>query len=255
MARYTIDTIELTSPTSVADLLDKPAIPYWAVGLAVKYIEQGYFYEDRRLSELLKAASVEWKRVKEEAMDIGSEVHDIIEKYIKHGRDVFRNLRPEVENAVLAFLEWEKKHVVKWFHSELTVVSKKYCYAGTLDAIALMKDKEKGNVKRVIDFKSSKGFYDGYGKQIAAYKLAVEEMDELSIKVVKQNGKLVTVPNKDKYGPIDGCGILRLDKLTGEPDWRDYDKVQDRKAASWLKLLDYYYSDKKRRLKNNPRAK
>jgi len=224
MARYKIDDVEYPSPTEVLGILDKPALKQWAVNMAILYVE-----EHQEEENVLQDAKYEWRNVSAEAMDIGSEIHNIIEQYIKSGKDTVGQLRPEVENGFLAFLEWEQENIDTWIKSEFNVVSKLHCYAGTLDAIAKMKD---GKI-RVIDFKSSKGFYDGYGKQICAYKLAAEEMGN---------------------GPIDGAGILRLDKVTGMPEWKDYDKVIDKKTASWLKLLDYYYADKKRRLKNNPRV-
>jgi|GEM_PF-5374228 len=49
-------------------------------------------------------------------------------------------------------------------------------------------------------------------------------------------------------------GILRLDKDTGLPEWKDYSDKYETKLISFLSLLDYYYKDKKRRLKNNPRV-
>lgn len=237
MARYKINDVEYPSPTEVLGMLDKPALKQWAVNMAIKFINdkfEEHEYSDNCLDdlpEILTNAKYEWKNVSAEAMDIGSEIHNLIEVYIKDGKDAVGEMRPEVENGFLAFLEWEQENIEEWLESEMTVKSEKYCYAGTLDAIARMKD---GKV-RVIDFKSSKGFYSGYGKQIAAYKLAVEEM----------------IPEKE----VDGCGILRLDKETGQPEWKCFDKTQERKTEAWLKLLDFYYSDKKRRLKNNPRAK
>ena len=224
MSIYTDAGIDYPSVTTVLSVLDKSAVLMpWAARL-----ERVYTLEHWK-DESFEASNWAYKEVQEEALDIGSEIHAIIEKYIKFGKDALGNLKDEVQNGFLAFLEWEKATGVKWLESEMTVISKVHCFAGTLDAVAILNDK-----RYVIDFKSSKGFYAGYGKQIAAYKLAYEEMTG---------------------GRIDGSGVLRLDKLTGLPQFKDYTKNQDRKTEAFLMLLDFYYADKKRKLKNNPRVK
>ena len=83
----------------------------------------------------------------------------------------------------------------------------------------------------VIDFKTSKGFYDGYDMQIAAYAYAYAE----------NTGR-----------EADEIGILRLDKLTGEPFYKDYTKKREAAFDTFCFLLQFYYRYKKRRLKNNP---
>ena len=82
----------------------------------------------------------------------------------------------------------------------------------------------------LYDFKTSNGFYDTYGKQISAYKQAFEE---------------------ETCEDIDGIGIIRFDKNTGEYEIKDYTKDYDKEIKAFLKLLEFYYIDKKRKLKNN----
>lgn len=221
---YTIDGVEFPSVTTVLDCLGKgDALMHWAVGQATTYIRQNRGL-GLSLDELLEKASKNWMTVKEEAAGIGSEIHDLIEKYIQHGKDAVGQYRPEVTHGFLAFLEWERAHGVKWLKSEFQIVSHVYGYAGTLDAICIYEDRP-----YVIDFKSSKGFYDTFGMQIAAYRLAAEEMGH----------------------KVEGTGILRLDKVTGDPEWKDYSKTYDRDQAAFLKLLEFWYTAKKRRLRNN----
>lgn len=221
---YTIDGTDFPSVTTVLDSLGKgDALMHWAVGLATTYIRQNRGL-GLPLDELLERASKNWMTAKNEAADIGSEIHDLIERYIKDGRDAVGTYRPEVTHGFLAFLEWEKMHGVKWIKSEMQIVSHVHGYAGTLDAICIYEGRT-----YVIDFKSSRGFYDTFGLQIAAYRKAAEEMGHT----------------------IDGTGILRLDKTTGEPEWKDYSATFDRDVSAFLKLLDFYYTFKNRRLKNN----
>jgi hypothetical protein len=221
---YTIDGMEFPSVTTVLDCLGKgDALMHWAVGQAMIYIRQNRGL-GLGLEELLEKASKNWMTVKEEAAGIGSEIHDLIEKYIQHGKDAVGQYRPEVTHGFLAFLEWERAHGVKWIKSEFQIVSRVHGYAGTLDAICIYEDRP-----YVIDFKSSRGFYDTFGMQIAAYRHAAEEMGH----------------------DVQGVGILRLDKVTGDPEWKDYSATYDRDITAFLKLLDFYYHAKTRRLRNN----
>lgn len=242
-SKYLINYIEYPSVTTITGLLDKStALMPWAVNNAVSFISDNMNeYDD--IDSLFEDSKKHYRDVSKEAMDIGSEVHDRIEKYIKFGRDAIGSMRPEVESAMIAFFEWEEKNIDKWIESEMPVVNEKYGYAGTLDAIVKFKD---GKVN-CIDFKSSKGFYDGYDIQVIAYKYAREQMNG-TYNVKGRTGHMVK-----EYSPIeiDGCGVLRLDKITGKPEYKDYTKDMDIKYASFVSLLSFYYLYKKRRLKNN----
>jgi len=181
MARYTINGIQVPGVTSILDLLDKgPAIIQWAVNNAVLYIDKHFleYTSEEDFQELLTMAKFKYRQMSKEALDIGSQVHDIISQYItaRINNEVFdptqyNDYRDEVENGFLAFLDWEKNNIIEYIESEQPVCSLKYYYAGTLDCIARLKD----NKIYVIDFKSSKSFYDGYAKQIASYRYARTE--------------------------------------------------------------------------------
>ena len=164
-----------------------------------------------------------------DAADIGSEIHGLIENYIKNGVDPRGKIRPEVENGFLAFLEWEQAHGVKWIGSEKTVFDDYIMVAGTVDAIAEIDGK-----RYLIDFKSSKAIYDEYKMQVAVYTKMYE--------------------NENDY--LEGAGILRLDKNTGLPEWVDFSQKtnwRDEFNRLWLAfagLSDYFYFSKNRRLKN-----
>ncbi|NHZ85784.1 MAG: hypothetical protein GWP19_07875 [Planctomycetia bacterium] len=231
MARYTINDIEYPSVTEIIGMLDKSsALMGWVAKSMGEYIiKYQEDYDD--LKDLVQKAKYSYKDISAEAMDIGSEIHGLIEIYIKHKIDPTKGktLHESVSNGYLAFLEWEKENIKEWFYSERPIHDLDIGYAGTLDAIAKMKD----NKVIVIDFKSSKGFYDGYDLQISAYRAAAEKIDKI------------------KY---DGMGVLRLDKETGLPQYKDYSNIYENKLEAFIKLTDFYYAYKKRRLKNNPRV-
>ena len=236
MARYSFEGIEYPSVTQILGILDKSAaLMGWATKCMKEYFEQNYSADVDPIM-LINDARFKYREVSKEALDIGSAVHNHIEKYIKYGQDVKQeSIKDEVQNAFLAFLEWEDKNIKKWVKSEMQICHAGIGYAGTLDAVAELKTGE----ICVIDFKSSKGIYDEYRTQIIAYFEAYKNLGNNA----------------------DCTGILRLDKETGLPEWENHSKIRGgfekfykKEIRFWLSLVDVYYKMKSRRLKNNPIA-
>lgn len=227
---YSINGVEWPSVTTVLGLLDKgDALLQWAVNCALAYVREHAVTED--FESVLHLARTNWREARDEAADIGKEIHELIKVYIRHGRDAVGVYRPEVENGFLAFLEWERENGIAWLEAEKQVFDSQHGYAGTLDAKCRFTKGQFAGRVFVIDFKSSKGIYDGYAEQVAAYRHA----DSLATSVA-----------------ADGCGILRLDKETGIPEFKDTSDTYEQKLAFFLKLLDCYYAQKNRRLAGNP---
>lgn len=227
---YNINNIEWPSVTTVLGLLDKgDMLLQWGVNCALSYVREHALTED--FETVLLMAKSNWREARDEAADIGKEIHELIKVYIRHGRDAVGTYRPEVENGFLAFLEWENHNGVTWLESEKQVFDAEHGFAGTLDAKCRFTLGPLAGRIFVIDFKSSKGIYDGYAEQVAAYRHA----DSLATAV-----------------PADGCGILRLDKVTGVPEFKDMSDGYEQKLAAFLKLLEFYYLQKNRRLAGNP---
>ncbi len=235
--KYVIEGAEYPSVTTILGLLDKSdALIGWATKCMQDYIlTKKDEYED--FETLIKEARYKFREASQDAMDVGSEVHRLIEEYIKDGKDPIGKMDERVENGFLAFLEWEKQYKPEWLASEKKVYSIEYGYAGTIDAIARINNKI-----YVIDFKSSKAIYDEYEFQLAAYLYAENEDKEES--------------NSYKS---ECFGILRLDKETGLPEWKDYAEVKggfvpfyDKKIRAFFALVQFYYLAKNRRLKDNP---
>jgi len=234
---YIKNNIEYPSVTTILGLLDKSgALTWWASGCAVDFIKDNLEIiknpeSPHAIEQLLKDAKAAFTKTSEKAVDIGSQVHAAIEKYIKEKKDLSGELLNEVQNGFLAFLEWEKKNHVIWEQSEVEVISTKYGFAGTADAIAII-----NGHRYLIDFKTSKAVYDEYRMQLGAYLLAWNEEYSKDVK-------------------IENVAVLRLDKETGEPEFRDLSTGINDKSRAFLKLLDFYYFEKKRKLKNNPFVK
>lgn len=228
MRIYTIDDCEYISVTSVLDMVNKgDMLLDWASTQACNYLADHLGNSNLTFPELLDQASKNYQSVKNEACDIGSQVHFLIEQNTKGIWVDIKDLRPEVRNGFLAFLSWKRKFNPKFIHSELQVVSKKFCYAGTLDSIVSIQGR-----LLVVDWKTSGALHDTFPLQICAYQQAAKEM------------KIHT----------DGVAVVRFDKYTGAYEFQDYTKGREKYLHSWLKLLDFFYAYKQRRLRNNQRA-
>lgn len=172
---YEIDGKRYASVTSILSVISKPALIAWAA-------KQG------SLQNMLAT--------QQEAMDIGSSAHRIIEAHLKNEPYLLENEPREVQQAFANFLEWAKQTNFQIVHSEFVCYSE-LGYAGTADGIA----KIDGELT-VIDWKTSSGIYDDYWLQTEAYANAIDEM------VARKELQLFEEP-------ITNVSILRLSKKDG----------------------------------------
>ena len=190
---YKLNGKSYTRVTTILNLLDKSnALIPWALNCMEQYISEN-LSQNEPIKETISRAKKEYREISKKAKDIGSEIHDKIKEYIQHGKDACGEMRPEVENGFLAFLEWEAENSVKWLGSEIFVYSDVLGVAGTLDAPCEIRGK-----RYIIDFKSAKAIYDEYLLQLCAYRFLYSDVEK-----------------------IDNLGILRLDKETGKPEFFD----------------------------------
>ena len=168
------------------------------------------------------AAILQPELKKKEAADLGHEIHAWSEQYIKSKLGEKGSLLPDmpedqrVANGVMAFLDWELEHKVKFISSERPVYSKKHDYIGTLDIEAMV-----GKKRCLVDLKSSNGLYNEVRMQTAAYATADTE----------ENGK--------KY---DGRWAIRLSKETEEEFVaKEEAKKQSKRVAS--EITDTEFKD------------
>ena len=123
--------------------------------------------------------------------------------------------KDKVRAAFVAFLEWADEHTLKCDAVEHTVTDNEKS-AGTLDFVGDIDGEH-----TVIDFKSSKAIYIEYRYQIAAYKWMY---------------------NLDNSPEAVRCGILRLDKETGYPDYKDTTKSYESDLNVYHKMVDLFYA-------------
>lgn len=204
--RYNKDEWVLPSVTEIeADCTPKEWYGPWAANMTAEWIRQHCKHKDEKRSietrdylvseNQLDEARKNFRNVSQEALDVGSTTHHAIEHWLK------TNEEPDTDNdqvisAFLAFLEFYDEHKMEPIWLEKKVYGN--YWGGTLDFFGRFNGR-----LYVIDFKTAKAHYPhNHGPQVAAYRSCVLE--------------------------AQGCGVLRLDKESGLPDWKDYSKQYER---------------------------
>jgi len=212
--------------TSIIEMLDKYALKQWAADEAVKHIVSLTADDKYLLSEVdFQAARCAHKVVSSQARSVGTAVHAAIEWFLNTGEKKIEELETKAMEvqAALAFnnfLEWFKVTDIEVLKTETTVYKRafNYRYAGTFDLLCKIK-----GVPYIIDFKSSKNFYQEFKLQLAAYRHAFVDPTLKS-------------PN---------IATLLLSKDSKEHKFRDLTKFQDEKIEQFCHLARYYYSTRK----------
>lgn len=204
----------LPSVTTVIGILDKPAIRNWAIKVTVDYIKSNVNKLKKMKAgeelKLFQEACREHEKIRQEAADIGIEVHEDIRRYVTEGIKPKRHL-----DLFNKFLEWFKD-IDKVIESEKMVWSR-LGYAGTLDLIA-----QRNKDLIIVDFKTSNQIYvPEFLMQLAAYKNAYFE----------QTGNFVK-----------GMGILRIDKSGKKIEYREWNdtKIYAKHLSMFRCLLGYF---------------
>lgn len=174
--------------------IDEVKLAYPSVTTILNIVSKGFGYE-KWLRTLAKEES---EKITSVAADLGTRAHAWIENHITSKQTLM--LDDDIKPAVNAFLQWESEHKVKYVKSECMVYSKCYEYAGRFDVLA-----EVDGYLTLVDFKTSKAFYDTMGLQLSAYAHAYYEL------FYAQEG-----------ASIEKLLILRLDKVTGMPYPKEY---------------------------------
>lgn len=145
--------------------------------------------------------------VKEKACTAGSLVHQWIEDTL-HGRElspsgsVSLEILEKARNAYDQFLSWKKGFEVNVTHTEVSLVSEKYQFGGTLDGAAM------AGKRIILDWKTSNAIYADYLIQCAAYALLWEE----------------------HYGEeIDEAHVLRISKDDADFEHRKFTGLEEAK--------------------------
>lgn len=112
-------------------------------------------------------SGLDYRETKQKAADAGTICHSMVEAFA-HGKEYdpgFEDpkLVEKAKGAYSAFLEWSHQTGLKIIKTEQALVSEKYKYGGTLDAMLVQYKLAIG------DWKCANGVYGDYVCQLAAY--------------------------------------------------------------------------------------
>lgn len=212
--------------TTICGMLDKPALVGWAANTAIDCVHAVWYKGDLQEHDF-EIAKKAWRAHSAKAINIGKDVHNLIERRITEKLDLAELVTPampkEVKKAIAAFTDFEKRYIDTWLLSECPVRSKTMKAAGTIDAVAVMK--EPAGKIYIVDFKTSTGIYEEAFLQVAAY---METWCELV--------KAGTVPVDMA---VEGTLVARFDKRTGMPSWYDCTELMPTGRAAFKQLAKF----------------
>lgn len=182
--------------TSSLNFLPKPFLIQWASNMAVQAMLQGQPPEKAKYAH---------RTAKEDAGDLGTRVHDWIDKHLGGKDDPYS---PDMKPSVEGFLKWEAENPLHTKFHEKIVYSKRWDYCGKIDWGGI-----KGGKYGIIDFKTGncdKEWSDYKKKftgniraktehftQDAGYDIAIEE--ELKTKAAFYGALYIPISGKVEY--------------------------------------------------------
>lgn len=249
-----LDGRPIDSVTSATGKLDKSGpISWWAVrvmGERMLYdlgiVPEGHFSEDNEenkkqwleIPNIIKGKEIgvlnvfkailagkkEHSKRKKAAADIGTEIHKLIESWIKGEKYEIPDDK-RIRNGYIAFLKFIKENKdLKITSSEQFIYSKKYDYAGIKDWDAV-----ENKMLVIGDNKSSKGIYSEMRYQLAGYWNASEE----------ESGKRYEKGIIAKFGKYDGeFEFLEIPRKEYKKDLKAFlglldTKRREKELGSW----------------------
>lgn len=172
---HTLDGKPLQGITTILGVINKPALIQWSANMAVDYIEQNFPTVEQimkgeiKLSDIFKEARVAHRKKKESAGDIGTSIHEAVEKYIKEG--LKESSDELVQKCLNNFIQFSEENNVKFLESEKNLYSREYWLGGIVDFVCEIE----GEVW-IGDIKTSSGIYPENFLQMAGYQIMLEEM-------------------------------------------------------------------------------
>jgi len=201
----------LQGVSSVSNIVPKDWLSAWGAKEAVKALGFSDYEGDHALATevlakiktlelkqylaLLKEAKGASARKSKTAMIDGKVGHEWLELFVKQRIEGKETVLPggTLDRPLKQFLEWENGNVDYWIASEALVAYPEKMYAGTLDAIAILKT---GKLA-LIDFKFASNISEDYWLQTAGYAACFEPYEIL----------------------FDERIIIRLPKTLEKDDW------------------------------------
>ena len=152
-------------------------------------------------------------------LDIGKLLHAYIQADLEGAVVDERGYTPEqislAKKSFAQYLRWKDSKQIKAIKTEYVMVSEKYRYGGTIDALL-----EIDGELTLLDWKTSTHINLDYKLQVAAYLYLLEEQNIIPSRV----------------------GVLRLPKSDGEFEYYEADANEHMQKywGAWLKALEWY---------------
>ena len=219
----------MPSVTTILEMISKPALRDWKMNKALDYLKSKFesrHWDDQiatppwvrypsspkaqsfrkkvktswrdALASLRRNAKAHPNRVRDDAGDLGTEIHEAIAAELQG--ELWSSESPAVLTAMQSYRMWREDTPIAPLWAERTVWSLEYGYAGSVDLVGM-----DGSKLVVLDWKTGAGVYNEAGLQVAAYSHCIEEL----------TGETV-----------DECRVIHLDKSTPSytehtvRDWR-----------------------------------
>ena len=172
-ARYTVNGLKKKGVTKIiGERFGKGALMWWAENCVFEALYQKLKHDKKAVDEVQQFVDdlkYRVKGIKENASNIGTNMHSLCEDYITGKNPVEPTTEP-LKTMFDKFKKFWKKRNFEIVETEKTYYSDELDVCGTLDVLV----KRKGKVG-ILDFKTSKDFYPDMPVQIHTYKKLVED--------------------------------------------------------------------------------
>lgn len=180
------------SVTTILQVVAKEALPYWAAKVTAEYAMGNLprltrslikplcgMKGDDRCGMCSDCVALDLRRApdreRDAAADRGTRIHHVAEQHVLTGEVIGHDA--DIADQVKQYLRFRDQFKPEFDASEMTVFSRTYGYAGTLDAILRLgwcppKYLDLRGATCIADVKSGKSCYPEYGLQLSAYKRA-----------------------------------------------------------------------------------
>lgn len=221
MRHYKHKGLELPSVTTILSDCSNNSAPLiqWSANCAVEWIKENCYIDTVHSwckgcwivpESKLNKARFAYKDISKQALEVGSAVHSAIEKHLQ-GQECALTTK-EAKSAFRAFLRFEYDYKLEIVRPEFKIYSD-YGWAGTADFEGWI-TVEKERRKYLLDWKCSKNLYREVRIQTAAYR---------SMTKCTHNG------------------AVRLDKATGEYEFKDYSRFYEADLKEWYSTVRLYF--------------
>jgi len=204
---YKLPSGKIVDSVTTKLVVDKPHLIKWAIRMGFEWMEQDNRFQKLNKTnrdEFLQGAMLAHTDIRDDAGNVGTRGHDVIEQYMKewissgHRPVDIKTLVPADAHYRVVAIARSAEAIFNKYHcipvaTEILVGSEKWNCAGTLDAMVLTEEFPGFPQLELWDWKSSNSVQDSYAMQIAAYKMFFEEMTGYK---------------------IDKCKVMKLDKYS-----------------------------------------